>query len=608
MIIATRPIAAAAGVLAVLAGTATAQQDVFWANPFGGVWSIPGNWSPAVVPNNAGQNRFNASLALQQNPYQVILDIDVTIENFSLLWSGATLNLNSRNFVVNGDMIIQRGAVIGGNDNSEFSADGEILIEDALLMSAGTLTSNGSLVFGGTDQIDICNTGVDHRGAGTMSWNGSASMSLDMGGSLSNGSESTFIIPPNSDKLATGDGTGVITNDGLLINGAEKRGGGLQTVFTNVAFINNGTVSLDGGTLALFTTNDLAPNQTLSQGVWNVRNGSSLDFGDSTFDKLAAEVNITGPNSNFQAASQIREVLETGRFSVRGGKNFTALDTFINRGEIEVGPGSTFDTSKFGLGNLDGPDLFSGRFIVGGVLRTNAQGIQRIEADVVLDGKQGEILDINGRDALGALSRIGPTGSLSLRKGGIVSIRQALVVENLLSIEGSQEAAPDRVVLPDGTVDINGQVIFTETSTLELIFNGREIDFYGQVVARSALAQPGSTLSLIVNPGVQLLLGDTFQLVDTTNFEGEFTNFVGLDLGTGVSFEITQSGTGVRARVVPTLCDADLVPDGVLNFFDVAFFVQAFQNQDPLGDFNGDGIFDFFDVSGFIVLFSRGCD
>lgn len=599
---------AAAGVLAVLAGTTFGQQDVFWANPFGGVWSIPGNWSPAVVPNNAGQNLFNATLALQQNPYQVILDIDVTIENFSLLWGGATLNLNSRNFVVHGDMTIFRGAVIGGSDNSEFSADGEILIEDAFLMSAGTLRSNGSLVFGGTSQIDICNTGVDHRGAGTMSWNGSASMSLDMGGSLSNGSESTFVIPPNSDKLATGDGTGVITNDGLLINGDGSRGVGGQTLFSNIAFVNNGTVSVDSGSLSLFTTNDLAPNQTLAQGVWNIRNGSTLDFGDSTFDTLAAEVNISGANSNFQAAAQIREVLETGRFSVRGGKNFTATDMFINRGEIEVGPGSTFDTSKFGLGNLDGPDLFSGRFIVGGTLRTDAQSIERIEAAVVLDGKQGEILDINGRDAIGSLNRIGKAGSLSLRKGGIVTIRQGLVVENLLSIEGSEEASPDRVVLPDGTVDINGQVIFTGTSTLELIFNGREIDFYGQVVARSALAQPGSTLSLIVNPGVQLLLGDSFQLVDTPDFSGEFTNLVGLDLGTGLSFDIIQTGSGVRARVVPTLCAADLVPDGVLNFFDVAFFVQAFQAQNPIADFNGDGVFDFFDVSAFIVLFSRGCN
>lgn len=599
---------AAAGVLAVLAGTAVGQQDVFWANPFGGVWSIPGNWSPAVVPNNAGQNLFNATLALQQNPYQVILDIDVTIENFSLLWGGATLNLNSRNFVVNGNMAILGGAVIGGSNNSEFSADGEILIEDAFLMSAGTLRSNGSLVFGGTSQIDVCNTGVDHRGAGTMSWNGSASMSLDMGGSVTNGPESTFVIPPNSDKLATGDGTGVITNDGLLINGDGSRGVGGQTLFTNIAFVNNGTVSVDSGSLSLFTTNDLAPNQTLAQGVWNIRNGSSLDFGDSTFDTLAAEVNIVGANSNFQAAAQIREVLETGRFSVRGGKNFVAQDTFLNRGEIEVGPGSTFDTSKFGLGNLDGQDLFSGRFIVGGTLRTSAQSIQRIEADVVLDGKQGEILDINGRDALSSLNRIGQSGSLSLRKGGIVTIRQALVVENLLSIEGSDEASPDRVVLPDGTVDINGQVIFTPTSTLELIFNGREIDFYGQVVARSALAQPGSMLSLIVNPGVQLLLGDSFQLVDTPNFSGEFTNLVGLDLGTGLSFDIIQTGSGVRARVVPTLCAADLVPDGVLNFFDVAFFVQAFQAQNPLADFNGDGTFDFFDVSAFIVLFSRGCN
>jgi len=55
--------------------------------------------------------------------------------------------------------------------------------------------------------------------------------------------------------------------------------------------------------------------------------------------------------------------------------------------------------------------------------------------------------------------------------------------------------------------------------------------------------------------------------------------------------------------------EADLVrPFGVLNFFDVAAFLQFFSEQDPRADLaSPEGVFDFFDVAAFLDAFSEGC-
>ena len=54
-------------------------------------------------------------------------------------------------------------------------------------------------------------------------------------------------------------------------------------------------------------------------------------------------------------------------------------------------------------------------------------------------------------------------------------------------------------------------------------------------------------------------------------------------------------------------CAADLTGDGVLDFFDVQAFLNAFAAQDPVADFTDDGVFDFFDVQAFLQAFAAGC-
>jgi Carboxypeptidase regulatory-like domain len=71
----------------------------------------------------------------------------------------------------------------------------------------------------------------------------------------------------------------------------------------------------------------------------------------------------------------------------------------------------------------------------------------------------------------------------------------------------------------------------------------------------------------------------------------------------GPNFGYLMESTDVTISV----CIADLTGDGVLNFFDVSAFLNAFGAGDPSADFTGDGNFDFFDVSAFLNAFSGGC-
>lgn len=54
-------------------------------------------------------------------------------------------------------------------------------------------------------------------------------------------------------------------------------------------------------------------------------------------------------------------------------------------------------------------------------------------------------------------------------------------------------------------------------------------------------------------------------------------------------------------------CPIDLNDDGVLNFFDVARFIEAYTNEDPAADLNNDNLFNFFDISAFLVAYQAGC-
>ena len=61
-------------------------------------------------------------------------------------------------------------------------------------------------------------------------------------------------------------------------------------------------------------------------------------------------------------------------------------------------------------------------------------------------------------------------------------------------------------------------------------------------------------------------------------------------------------------RCLGTNCPVDFNGDGILNFFDVSFFISAYAANNPIADLAAPaGVFNFFDVSAFLSAFSAGC-
>jgi hypothetical protein len=122
--------------------------------------------------------------------------------------------------------------------------------------------------------------------------------------------------------------------------------------------------------------------------------------------------------------------------------------------------------------------------------------------------------------------------------------------------------------------------------------------------ARSTGTFPGSTAPTGMASTVCLfsdLRGGRSEPVYIANFLFVDTVLTDADLADFGS----PSADGIALTTSP--CLADFNADGVLDFFDVSAFLNAWSAGDPAADFNADGLFDFFDVQAFLALFAAGC-
>jgi len=109
--------------------------------------------------------------------------------------------------------------------------------------------------------------------------------------------------------------------------------------------------------------------------------------------------------------------------------------------------------------------------------------------------------------------------------------------------------------------------------------------------------------SFIGNPNANAIRWGTmynFSFVsDAAPVDGEVTVGMWKLPGMQLTANVQVPGAGV--------CIADLTGDGMLDFFDVSAFLNAFNAQDPAADFDDNGMYDFFDVSAFLNAFNAGC-
>ncbi|MEM9374055.1 MAG: hypothetical protein AAGA55_10470, partial [Planctomycetota bacterium] len=202
--------------IACVAGASFGQDDAFW-NGGDGAWSTAASWSLGVVPNNNGEDLFNASLLSLDEPYTVTLDIDVEIENFTLSGPGVELALDiNRVLTVNRDATIANGVVTGsgGKGTERIEVAGSLTLTDAALMGAGDIRASNGVNFFSASNVDICDTCVNSGGPASLV--GSGGISLNQGGDFNNEEGGTFTIVADSNRSISGDGTGSFNNGGTL--------------------------------------------------------------------------------------------------------------------------------------------------------------------------------------------------------------------------------------------------------------------------------------------------------------------------------------------------------------------------------------------------------
>ncbi len=475
---------AIAVVVACLAGSAVGQDDAFWTGADGS-WSTASSWSLGVVPNNNGDQTFNASLLSLKNPYTVTLDIDVEIESFTLNGPGVALSLDiDRVLTVNRDATIANGDVFGsgGKGTEGINVAGTLTLSDANLMGAGELRASGGVNLFSASNIEICDTCVTGGGSSTLV--GSGGISLNQGGQFSNQEGGTFTIVADANRSVSGDGTGTFENRGTLSSVASSRGVTGITDFDNVNFLNTGTLNVFSGQVNLNTANNLAPDGILSDGTWNLFDGAVLSFGDSVFDTLAAEVNISGPDATFFGISLLNRIEAEGKLGIFNGQDFVAGTgpAFSNAGEIEVGAGSTFDAANNPLGNLDGDGLFGGTFVIEGTFFTGADQIRLLSSDLTLRGAESVFSGISALERVGSSGRIAieggrdfdTVGDFSVSDGGVVRIG----LGSTFNITGELTNNGSSGLFDAAAFEVQGTLVATNLNIVEisneLILDGLE--------------------------------------------------------------------------------------------------------------------------------------
>ncbi len=114
----------------------------------------------------------------------------------------------------------------------------------------------------------------------------------------------------------------------------------------------------------------------------------------------------------------------------------------------------------------------------------------------------------------------------------------------------------------------------------------------------------GGQLKIGASIGATLPFGQTFTVLTAGEVIGDFDSVDDSQLGPAYRTFVTVHPDRVEIYVG---CFADLQPNGAVDFFDIAEFLNLYNAMDPLADVNEDGLFNFFDIAVFIGLFNNGC-
>jgi hypothetical protein len=293
---------------------------------------------------------------------------EVTLDNavLNLSGSGDSPGHTGTFNAINDSLIKFFGSTHTFSNNVAFSGDFSLLLESGTFSA---LSTGGGPGIDFPQEMSFTFTDGTFGGSGSVTFNGPVVWS---GGTIANGN---FTLSPTSSLLITGSATKKLNNSGVINNYAN-------------AIWDEGTIN-----------------------AW--ANGTFNIMEDALFD-IQCDYNYI--NYAMYFGSGIINNYGTIRKSAGDGSNSIYRGTFNTPGTLIVECGTIFldDTS---FSNYSGNTLLSGKYDIHGILKIHNANITTIQAEVILDGPDSQIVNQNNEDALANLSSVGTNGTFTLSGG-----------------------------------------------------------------------------------------------------------------------------------------------------------------------------------------------
>ena len=530
--------------MALLAGTACstlAQTTLTWNNAGGGNWGTSGNWTPNGVPNNSGPT-FNAVISLA-GAYTVNLDIDATIENFTHNpTGGAILSLNNTS-----DLVVNQNMTLGSEfyGRRELGGTGTLTVfgtttfnNGARLRRTTLATLWGNVNFNNSTTDEICDTGVDHRGA-FMDWNGTGDIQMGRAASITLSSSSTMRINSAATLGYNGLGaTGTVFNNGVI-----------HKLSAGTTFFNRVTLNNSGGGVVRVSSGILKLNQVTNLNAGNLTGGRfrSEDSGELQIVDLLdvteiitinnAAIEMIGVNSRFDSINTLETNGAAGILTFGAGRDFTTAGNLTNDGRLNIGETGDLVATNFTVAtgstltnyNSGTQTLTGGTFnLVGGRLAFDNASIRTIEASVSLDGAAATITNNTGTEAFDGSLTVGSTGDFAVKNRSLTTAGD-LTVDGKLTVgtggivevqAGAEITNISGGTLTGGTFEVAGMLKGGTGQTIETIAADVTFDGSAAAIVTDTNANALADWNTIAATGAFSLKGGatftTFALTDFT--------------------------------------------------------------------------------------------
>lgn len=444
-------------------------------------------------------------------------------------------------------------------------------------------------------------------------------------------------VPPGQTCYLVGNG--LINNGVLTVNSGGTSSSSTLQANENTQLNGVGTIELNGvGSYSYASVRVSQPDTALTIGPDQEIAGSGqvIESGTNSFIRIHGPVNANRAGKVIRIQGDI-DATSGGTFEGNNGGSVEIVadlvggtllhDVYCLNSSLNGVSSTGANGCKSGTTRLVGAGLHNlGSFSI------NAGGIMQIAQPSTLVN-DGTILITNGEATASAYiqclvpATITGVGTIELNAVGNTSYARILTnaldaaltlgadqaVTGTGTVQGTASNAPIAIAGtlapgialgdPTGSIQLEGQINFTPGTTTRIDVRGHVAADYDRLTGAGTVNLDG-TLELFLLGGYLPTFGDRFTIIQVGTINGQFTDVITPELGLGL-FRVVKTGAN-KIEAVWT-CNADLNGDGMLDFFDVQNFLNAFSDEALYGDYNRDGRIDFFDVQAFLNDFSSGC-